>query len=95
MAMAQFRPRVWQDEVGELLSAVAMAPAMAARGLSAGVRALPLPGHERATEQHCMGPNTFAIVGIAEEDNAGARDSHEAIAAFVPKTTCTIAVVTT
>jgi hypothetical protein len=97
MAKSQFRPRAWQDDVGELLSAVATAPEMAARGVSTGVRGLPLPGHERFAEQrHRTGPNVFAIIGIGEEDDEDTRlASSEVIAALVPKATCTVAVVTT
>lgn len=97
MATSHFRPYGWFDAIGEMISAVTTAPEIAAQGMGAGVRSLPLPGHEDYSRQFVNNqPSSglFIIVGVSADETA-LRDHAPTIASLVPESTCTVVVVQT
>ena len=70
MAASHFRPWGWYDGLTEAVGALTTAPALAARGMSTGVRSLPLPGHDLASERLVSDAESFghfAIIGISAD----------------------------
>ena len=73
MAASHFRPWGWYDGLTEAVGALSTAPALAARGMSTGVRSLPLPGHDLASERRVSDGESFghfAIIGISADEDA-------------------------